>query len=153
VNPNLVIWDAQTMDQLIDEPMAQPRLSAWLLSGFSSAALLLSVIGLYGVMATTVRQQTRDIGVRVALGATSSDIRRMVLGEAMRIVIAGAAIGLIGAVLSGRLLSSQLFGVAPIDVVSLVTATGLLIVVAAAAAYLPAHLAAHTDPVTALRSE
>jgi ABC-type antimicrobial peptide transport system permease subunit len=77
----------------------------------------------------------------------------MVLGEAMRIVIAGAVIGLIGAVLSGRLLSSQLFGVAPIDAVSLVAATGLLIVVAAAAAYLPAHLASRTDPVTALRSE
>ena len=153
VNPNLVIWNAQTMDQLIDEPMAQPRLSAWLLSGFSAAALLLSVIGLYGVMATTVRQQTRDIGVRVALGATSSDIRRLVLGDAMRIVVSGAALGLVGALLSGRVLSSQLFGVAPIDVVSLAWATGVLIVVAAAAAYLPAHLAARTDPVTALRSE
>jgi len=76
-----------------------------------------------------------------------------VLGDAMRIVVSGAALGLVGALLSGRVLSSQLFGVAPIDVVSLAWATGVLIVVAAAAAYLPAHLAARTDPVTALRSE
>jgi predicted permease len=153
VNPSLVLYDAQTMDQLLDEPMAQPRLSAWLLSGFGVVALLLSAIGLYGVMSAIVRQQTRDIGVRVALGATSDDIRRLVLGDAMRIVAWGAGVGLVCALLSGRYLASQLFGVAPIDPISFASATLVLIVVATAAAYVPAHLASRTDPVTALRSE
>lgn len=152
-NPNLVLWDAQTMDHLLDEPLAQPRLSALLLTGFGVIALLLSAIGLYGVMASAVRQQTRDIGVRVALGATPHDVRRLVLGDAMRVVGAGAVTGVVGAVVAGRLLASQLFGVSPIDPASIGAAAAALVAIGVAAAYVPARRAARIDPVEALRSE
>ena len=153
VNPNLVLFDAQTMDQLLDAPLAQPRLSALLLTGFSFIALLLSAIGLYGVMAAAVRQQTRDIGVRVALGATPRDVRRLVLGDAMQVVVAGALTGVVGAGVSGRLLASQLFGVSPIDPVSIAGAVAALLVIGVVAAYLPARRATRIDPVQALRAE
>lgn len=152
-NPNLVLFDAQTMDQLLDAPLAQPRLSALLLTGFSLVALLLSAIGLYGVVASTVRQQTRDIGVRVALGASPRDVRHLVLGDAIHVVGAGTVIGLAGALVAGRLLASQLFGVSPIDPISLAAATGTLIVIGICAAYEPARRATQIDPVQALRSE
>ena len=153
VNPNLVLWNAQTMDQLLDAPLAQPRLSALLLTGFSLIALLLSAIGLYGVMASAVRQQTRDIGVRVALGATSRDVQRLVLGDAMQVVGAGAVTGVVGAVVVGRLLASQLFGVSPIDPASIGAAAAVLVAIGVGAAYAPARRAARIDPVEALRSE
>jgi len=152
-NPNLVLWDARTMDQFLDAPLAQPRLSALLLTGFSLIALLLSAIGLYGVMASTVRQQTRDIGIRVALGATPLAVRRLVLGDAMRVVGAGAVTGVAGAVVAGRLLASQLFGVSPADPASIAAAAAALMAIGVGAAYVPARRAARIDPVEALRSE
>src|SRR5262249_61747068 len=110
-NSTITIWDTKTMDELVDRPLTEPRLSALLLSAFSVVALLVSAIGLYGLMATAVRQQTRDIGVRVALGATARDVRRLILGEAMWVIGAGAGAGLLIAVASTRLRASQLFGV------------------------------------------
>jgi putative ABC transport system permease protein len=153
VNPNLVLWDAQMMDHLLDAPLAQPRLSALLLTGFSLIALLLSAIGLYGVMASAVRQQTRDIGVRVALGATPRDVQRLVLGDAMRVVGGGAVTGIIGAVVAGRLLASQLFDVSPIDPLSIGAAAAALTAIGVGAAYLPARRAARIHPAEALRNE
>jgi putative ABC transport system permease protein len=141
------------MDHLLDAPLAQPRLSALLLTGFSLVALLLSAIGLYGVMASTVRQQTRDIGVRVALGATPRDVRRLVLGDAVQVVGAGALTGVAGALVAGRLLASQLFGVSPVDPVSISVATAALLAIGVGAAYVPARRATRIDPVDALRSE
>jgi len=152
-NPNLVLWDAQTMDDLLEEPMSQPRLSALLLSTFSAAALLLSVIGLYGVMTSIVRQQTRDLGVRLALGATGTDVARLMLGDALRVVVFGAALGIAGAVAGGRLLASQLYGVSSSDPMSLVVTTLVLLAAAGIAALLPARRAARIDPVMALRAE
>jgi predicted permease len=152
-DPNLVLFDARTMDQLLDAPLARPRLSALLLSGFSLVALLLSAIGLYGVMSTAVRQQTRDIGVRIALGATARDVYELVLGEAAWVVATGAVIGLVGAALGGRLLATQLFGVSPLDPVSLGAAAVLLLAIGIAAALLPARRAARVDPVNALHTE
>ncbi len=104
-------------------------------------------------MAAAVRQQTRDIGVRVALGATPRDVRRLVLGDAMQVVVAGALTGVVGAGVSGRLLASQLFGVSPIDPVSIAGAVAALLVIGVAAAYLPARRATRIDPVQALRAE
>ncbi|HEY4306715.1 MAG TPA: ABC transporter permease [Gemmatimonadaceae bacterium] len=152
-NPSISVWDSKTMDSLLDQPLSQPRLSALLLTAFSFVALLVSAIGLYGLMATAVRQQTRDIGVRVALGATSRDVRRLVLGEAMRVVAIGAGAGIVIAALSTRLLASQLFGVSPSDPRSLLGACVLLIVTGIAAAYFPARRAARIDPMVALRTE
>lgn len=153
VDPGLRIWDAQTMDELLGTPLAQPRLSALLMTSFSLVALLLSTIGLYGVISSAVRQQTRDIGIRIALGAMSRDVRRLVLGDALSVLGAGAAIGIVTALISGHVLSSQLFGVSPIDPVSLVLATTVLLVVGVGAAYLPAYRASRIDPMEVLRSE
>ena len=152
-NPRISIWDSKTMDDLIDQPMSQPRLSALLLTAFGLVALLVSAIGLYALVATAVRQQTRDIGVRVALGATAVDVRRLILGEALWVVGIGAVAGLVIAVVATRLLSSQLFGVSPSDPGSLLGACVVLILAGIAAAYFPARRAARIDPMQALRSE
>jgi putative ABC transport system permease protein len=152
-NPNLLLWDAQTMDDLLADPMSQPRLSALLLSAFSAVALLLSAIGLYAVMTSIVRQQTRDIGVRLALGATAADVKRLVLSDALRVVVFGAALGIVGAAIGGRLLASQLYGVSWIDPMSLAATSTILLAAAGIAAFLPAHRAARIDPVQALRAD
>lgn len=153
VQPDVVIWRTQTMDHLLDGPMAQPRLSALLLSSFSFVALLLAAIGLYGVMSSIVKQQTRDLGIRIALGATMRDVRQLVLGDAMKVVGLGAVVGLVAAVASTRLLSSLLFGVRPADPVSLLGACVVLVAIGVGAAYFPARRAARTDPAQALRAE
>lgn len=153
VNPRIELWYSATMDQLLDAPLAQPRSSTLLLSGFSVAALLLAAIGLYGVMASLVRQQARDFAIRLALGATPGDVRRLVLGDALRVVAAGGAVGLIGAMFGVRLLASQLFGVRPIDPLSIAAAVLLLGTVALVAAYVPAERATRIDPAETLRAE
>ena len=152
-NPDLTIWDAQTMDELLGTPLAQPRLSALLMTSFSLVALLLSTIGLYGVISSSVRQQTHDIGIRLALGAMARDIHRLVLGDALSVLGAGAAFGIVAALIAGRVLSSQLFGVSPFDPVSLAFATTVLLAVGLGAAYLPSYQASRIDPVEVLRSD
>jgi hypothetical protein len=152
-NPDLMIWDAQTMDELLGTPLAEPRLSALLMTSFSLVALLLSTIGLYGVISSAARQQTHDIGIRLALGAMARDVHRLVLGDALSVLGAGAAIGIVAALIAGRALSSQLFGVSPMDPVSLALATAVLVGVGFGAAYIPSHRATRIDPVEVLRSE
>jgi putative ABC transport system permease protein len=153
VNPALVLWQAQTMDQLLEAPLAQPRVSALLLAGFSAVALLLSAIGLYGVVASGVRRQTHDIGVRAALGATPGNIRRLILAQVFGLVGVGVIAGLAGALTASRLLRSMLFQVSPIDPLTFAGVCVLLLAVASVAAYLPARRAARIDPVEALRAE
>jgi len=152
-NTDIILFNAQTMDQLLAAPLAQPRVATLLLSCFGFVALLLSAVGLYGVMSSAVRQQTRDIGIRVALGAAPRDVRRLVLGEAMRVVAAGALVGLLGAYFGSRLLASLLFGVSPGDPASLLGAAAVLVAIGAGAAYLPALRATRIDPVQALRAD
>ncbi|HKW50054.1 MAG TPA: ABC transporter permease [Gemmatimonadaceae bacterium] len=149
----LVLFDEKTMDELLDAPLAQPRLSALLLTGFSIVALLLSGIGLYGVMSSAVRQQTRDIGVRIALGATPGNVYQLILGEAAWVIGVGAVVGLVGAMLGGRVLAAQLFEVSPLDPVSLGGAAVLLLAIGVGAAMFPARRATRVDPAIALRSD
>ena len=153
INAALVLWDAQTMDQLLDAPLAQPRLSALLLSGFSLVALLLSSLGLYGVMASLVRGRIHELGVRLALGASPERLRRDVLGQALSLSGAGTLAGLAGALVVSRFLASQLFEVSPTDPVALIGACLVLLSVALLSAFLPARRATRVDPAQALRAE
>ena len=123
------------------------------MSAFGLVALLLAAIGLYGVMTALVRDQTREIGIRMALGATSSVVRRGVLRRAMVLTVAGAGAGLVVALVASRALTSMLFEVSPTDPIALVGACLILVLVGAIAALLPARRATSIDPLQALRSE
>ncbi len=153
VEPDVIVWTARPMDEYLGVQLAQPRLSALLLSAFGLVALMLAAIGLYGVMASAVRQQTREIGVRMALGATSARVRREVLGAALGITAIGALVGVSVALASSKLLSALLYEVSPTDPVALCGACVLLLGVAFCAAYLPARWATKVDPAQALRAE
>lgn len=153
VNPALTLWQADTMDELLAAPLAQPRLSATLLAGFALVSLLLAAVGLYGVMAASVRQSTRELGVRAALGASPDRLRRDVLGQAFGLAAVGTLVGLATALAASRLLTTLLYEVSPADPVALLGAAVVLLLVALVAAYLPARHATRVDPVQALRSD
>jgi len=150
---DLLVAPPQTLRAFRDAGMGQERLSASLLSGLSILAALIAAIGLYGVMAFTVAQRTREIGVRVALGAAAGSILRGVISEALVLVAVGLAIGLIAAALLGRLVANLLFGITATDPATYLTTAAVLALVGTSAAYLPARRASHVDPVTALRAE
>jgi len=151
-DPDLALWSPRTMDEILDEPLAQPRLGALLTSTFGLVALLLAAIGLFGVMASLVRERTREFGIRMALGASAGRVRMEVLQRAARVVGSGAVVGLVVALATSRLLAALLFGVSPTDPLALGFACLLLLAVASAAAYLPARRATSIDPVQALRN-
>ncbi|MEP6689800.1 MAG: ABC transporter permease [Gemmatimonadaceae bacterium] len=153
VEPGLSLWYAHSMDDLLGAPLAQPRLSAFLLSAFGVVALALAAIGLYGVMASVVREQTRDIGIRLALGATPGRVRGEVLREALIVAAVGAALGIAGALVTSRVLTALLYEVSPGDPIAIVAASALLLGVVALAAYVPARRATKVDPAGALRAE
>jgi predicted permease len=152
-DPTVGLWRARTMDQFLDAPLAEPRMSALLMSGFGLVALLLSAIGLYGVMASAVREQTRELGVRMALGASPKRLLGDVLRRAMGVSAAGAAVGLGAALLVSRFARALLFEVGPNDPIALLGACTLLLVVALIAAYVPARLASRVDPARALQAD
>ena len=152
-DPDLALWSLRTMDEILGEPLAQPRLGALLTSTFGLVALLLAAIGLFGVMASLVRERTREFGIRMALGASAGRVRMAVLRRAALVAGSGAVVGLVVALASSRLLTALLFGVSPTDPIALGAACLVLLVVAAAAAYLPARRATSIDPVQALRSD
>ena len=153
VDPDLALWSPQTMDQILAEPLAQPRLGAALMSGFGGVALLLATIGLYGVMATAVRDRTREIGVRMALGASPGRVRREVLGSALVVAGTGALAGFALSIGATRLLRSLLFEVSPLDPVALLGAGGVLLAAGLLAAFVPARHATRVDPARALRAD
>ena len=143
----------ESMDDLIAPQLVVPRFDALLLSAFAMAALVLAAVGLYGVMAWAVTQQTRELGIRMALGATPGGVRNMVLRQALIVAGAGTAAGLVGAIAGSRLLTSMLFEIRPSDPTTLSMVSALLLLTAAAAAYIPARRATRIDPARALRSE
>ena len=153
VDPSLELNAPRTMDEILDQPLAQPRVDALLMSGFSVVALLLAAIGLFGVMASIVREQTRELGIRMALGATPERVRRDVLARAAAIAAIGLLAGFAVAMASSRLITSLLFQVTPTDPLALGAACVVLCIVAAVAAYVPARRATTIDPVQALRSD
>jgi putative ABC transport system permease protein len=153
LDPAQPIAEVRTMEDILGENFSSQRLSAWLLSGFSMVSLLLAAVGIYGVLAYSVTERTREIGVRVALGADPGRIITLVVRAGALPIMGGAAIGLGTALAMTGLLRSLLFGVSPRDPLTFFLVPSLLIVVALAAAYLPARRAARLDPMDALRRE
>ena len=153
INKDLPLSQVQTMDQLIGDSVVQERFRTWLVSGFAGLALLLAVIGIYAVISYSVAQQTREIGVRIALGATAGDVSKMVLSHGLKLAIAGIAIGLISALGVTRILRSMLYSTSSTDLLSFVLTSAVLLAVALVACYIPALRAARVDPIVALRYE
>jgi len=153
VDPDVALWTPRTMDDILAEPLAQPRLGALLTSSFGLAALGLAAIGLFGVMAALVRDRTREFGIRLALGAAPGHVRLAVLRQAAAIVGIGAAAGLLAALATSRLLGALLFEVSPADPLALLAACALLLAVALVAALLPARHATRVDPARTLRAD
>jgi putative ABC transport system permease protein len=154
LDPRLgVDLNLEPMADIVSKSVARPRFQMALLSTFAAVALILAGIGVYGVMAYSVEQRTREIGVRMALGATGGNVVRLVLAQGLAITAAGMALGLAGAFAATRLLNAMLFRLTPLDPLTFVLAPLTLGVVASLAAYLPARRAATVDPVVALRSE
>jgi len=151
--PNLPLLNVQTLSDCIDQSLDGQRSQTRLLAFFGLLALLLSSIGIYGVMAYSVAQRTREIGIRMALGARSQNVLSLVAMQGMALVMGGVALGLIGAFAVTRLIGSLLFGVGAADPVTFVIASLLLVGVAALAGYLPARRATKVDPLIALRHD
>ena len=141
------------MEKTLDQSLATERLSMALLAVLASLALILSAVGIYGVMSYTVTQRTHEIGIRMAIGAQRRDVFRMVIGRGMLLVLIGVALGLIGAFSLTRLMRTMLFGVAPTDPVTFVSIAALLTGVALVACYVPGRRATKVDPLVALRYE
>ncbi len=153
VNPGLAIAVPQSMDAVVAQALGQARLMMWLLGIFAGVALLLASIGIYGAVAYTVEQRTGEIGVRMALGAQTRDVLRLVVNQGMKPVFIGLAIGIASAFALGRLIASQLYDVSAHNPALLAGSTVLLATIALIACLLPARRAAHVDPIQALRAE
>ena len=150
---NLPVYKIATMDQLLADSLERRRISMLLLAALAGVALLLSAIGIYGVVAYSVGQRTSEIGIRMALGAEANDVRRMVLRQAMRPVVAGIAIGLLLSAAVTRLLSSLLYHVAATDPLTFAAVPSILLLISIAAALIPARRATRVAPTAALRYE
>ncbi|MGH9380450.1 MAG: FtsX-like permease family protein [Thermoanaerobaculia bacterium] len=153
LDPNLPVEDLKTLRQQVRENVSEDRLISTLSAAFAVLATLLAAIGLYGVLAYTVAQRTREIGLRMALGAGREQIRGMVLGKVTQMTLVGGTIGIVAALVAGRAVRSLLFGVEADDPVAMTTASLLLAIVALGAGLLPARRASRVDPMVAMRSE
>ena len=153
VDPNLPIFGERTMENVVSDSLAQRRFAMQVVGLFGLLAMMLAGIGIYGVMANSVSQRTREIGIRLALGASRGAILRWVLRQGMTLIVVGVSVGLVGAFALTRLLRSLLFGVAPTDLVTYVCLAALLALVALLACYIPARRATKIDPLIALRYE
>jgi putative ABC transport system permease protein len=153
IDPTIAVYGVRSMDELLGVPLAEPRLTALLLTSFGAVALLLAAVGLFGAMSSAVREQTREIGIRVALGATPAMIRGSVVRRAFVVISTGMAVGLAVALATTRVLGSLLYQVSPADPITLAFVCVVLLVVAGVAAYLPARRATRIDPIVALRAD
>jgi len=153
INPNQPVVRVRTMEENISGSVSMPRFRATLLAIFAGAALLLAVVGLYGLMVYTVNQRVHEIGIRVALGADRGDVLRMVIAQGLKLAIAGVLVGVLSSLALGRILSGFLYGVSPTDPMTILGVAALLIFVALLASYLPAKRATRVDPMVALRYE
>jgi putative ABC transport system permease protein len=153
LDPQLALAEVRPLEAYLGDVLARRRLSLILVAGFAALALALTAVGLYGVMAYTVVQRTREFGIRVALGANAASVLRGVLGRGLALVAIGIAVGVVGAIAFTRLLGALLYGVRPTDPAVFAVIIALLAVVGLVASYLPARRATRVDPMIALRSE
>ena len=153
VDPELPVYGAQTLNDAVTASLEQRRFSMEIVGLFALTALLLAGMGIYGVISYIVSERTHAIGIRVALGAQSRNILRMVVRQGLGLAIAGAAVGLVGALIVSHLMAGLLYGVRPTDPVTFASVALLLIVVALLACYIPARRAIRVDPLVALRHE
>ena len=152
-DPDAAVSTVATMDQLLSDAVSRPRFNALLLGIFSIVALILASVGIYGVMSYTVTQSTRELGIRIALGAQPRDVLKLVVGQGLVLTLIGLGLGLAGALALTRLMGKLLYGVAPTDMLTFAGVSGLLVTVALLACYLPARRAMKVDPMVALRYE
>ncbi len=153
VNPDVPATGIRTMEEIESESIARPRFRARLVTAFAGISVLLAAVGIFGVLAFSVVQRRREFGIRMALGARTSDVFRLVLGSGLRITAMGMAIGIAASAALVRLLNSFLFGVKPFDTTTFLTGPILLGAIALVACVLPGIRAAHVDPASALRQE
>jgi putative ABC transport system permease protein len=153
VNPALTVAAGGSMDQLLAAPLARPRFGTWLLVVFATLTVCLAVVGIYTTLAAMVGQRTREIGIRLALGARMGDVGGLVVRQGMLLAGAGCILGLLAAVLGTRVLRSMLFGISPADPMTFAAVLILLLAAAACACYLPTRRATRVDPLVALRAE
>jgi ABC-type antimicrobial peptide transport system permease subunit len=151
--PNLPYLDVHALSDVLDPQFKPYRIGAVLFTLFGLVALALAAVGLYGVVSYVVTQRSREAGIRLALGAHAADVVTIMLKQGVIPAVAGGVIGLVGAFIVTRFVSSQLFGVSPTDPVTFASVAGLLALVSVLACYVPARRAARVDPVTTLRSE
>ena len=153
VDPDQPVWKVRSLESLVTRDVSVPRFTTMLTTAFALLALLLAAIGVYGVMAYAVAQRTRELGIRMALGAQRGALVRLVVGRGLRVILVAVPAGIVGAFAVARLLTHQLFGISAADPLSFVVAPAVLSLAALAAAYLPARHAARADPLDALRAE
>jgi len=153
LDPPVVVYDIVTMEQRVFRSLARQRFAMVMLTAFAGFALLLATVGIYGVMSHLVSQQTRDIGIRMALGAEKATILGMIFTQGVGLATVGIIAGFVGASFLTRLMTSLLFGVSPSDLTTLTSVAALLGAVALVASYFPARRATRVDPLVALRDE
>jgi ABC-type antimicrobial peptide transport system permease subunit len=153
VDATIPVYDVSTMHERVSRSIVTQRLSGSLIGVFALMALVLATVGVYGLIAYSVAERRHEIGIRLALGAQGQDVRRLVVGQGVRLTLTGVAIGLVGAVLIGRGMRSMLYGITAVHVPTLVAVSAILLCVAVLASWIPARRAARTDLLGALRGE
>ncbi len=153
LNPDLAVFEVRTMEEIIGHSASDRQFSMLLFGSFAGFAVLLAAVGLYGVLSYAVSQRKGEIGIRMALGASHSDVSGLVLKEGMKPALTGIAVGIVGALFASRILQSMLFGITPLDPLTFTIVPPVLLAVAALACYLPAFRATRIDPTVALRVE
>src|SRR5262249_30632462 len=153
LDPNLPVSNVRTMEEVMAQSLATRRFVLLLFGLFAGLALSLATVGVYGVLTASVSQRTREFGIRIALGGTARDVGRLIVGQGLKLVLSGIALGLVGALALQRVIGKLLFGVSPTDPLTYAVIASLLIGVAVLACWIPARRATKVDPLGALRSE